>query len=692
MRRKLLTPAALAGVLLVASHAWAPPPPRPPTPPPRPTPTPSRPTPSPARPPSAPVRPPVGSAKPAFGKSFEAARAKSATEAAALLRTNRTILSRSEHAAMLNLVAHQMLRQQHAASLTDLRKLRADWAAVGPGAGLDPIVAMELEAAESAAERLLLAEILQLVSDGRFADAAEKIGVLESPRHLPAAVVQALPGLRDELVRTAPLMRMRDLLGGKTTTFRDVWQPVAGVSREQLPEDVARALDAWGALNGARKLLVNPPDPGFLPRTVEDHELCLKNVAEYAGKSLAGKLRAEFAAKLLLDGDPKLATELLEGPVDPVHAAVVLADLRAITLGREEIQTPQVAAFVLAESATPSAVRTILPPDQLAKWKPPARKPGETTVDIAIADARKQLKEAVTVAANAGITKVTAAADAVRAALAAEAAPLKEFLDKVEAVRGKPLTTPGQRQLAVVAGTRGLTVAETIGVLAADADRPAAAARLLATLPAFTGPGAFASAVELSGRAPAGFRTHPDAGFKLPAAPARARLRDAVNAVVGAHTAKVAPGQKPPAPGRAEWEADVAKRLGVAPNVLKPAEVVQAVLDLCRDRADEHARLAAEVRQLDEFTEEVRRLVPPGEEIEDEELRALYKAAAARLPTARAERASAEAAVTFGCHVLGVYGPEARPAAEWLGAQTGNEALPWFGVAALTLARINDSK
>src|SRR5262245_57187654 len=114
MRRTLLAPAAFAGVLLIASHAWAPPPvgrpAPPPPPPPRPTPTPPprRPAPAPGRPPPAPPPPPLGSAKPAFGKTFEAARSKSAAEAATLLRTQGAFLARSERAAMLNMVAHQM--------------------------------------------------------------------------------------------------------------------------------------------------------------------------------------------------------------------------------------------------------------------------------------------------------------------------------------------------------------------------------------------------------------------------------------------------------------------------------------------------------------------------------------------------------------------------------------------------------
>src|SRR4051794_36037809 len=107
MRRKLLAPAALAGVLLVASHAWAPPPAgggaRPPAGggarPPSGGSSGARPPTGGARPPivigGSSARPPIGSAKPEFGKSFEAARARSATEAATLLRTQGAFLARS---------------------------------------------------------------------------------------------------------------------------------------------------------------------------------------------------------------------------------------------------------------------------------------------------------------------------------------------------------------------------------------------------------------------------------------------------------------------------------------------------------------------------------------------------------------------------------------------------------------------
>jgi hypothetical protein len=618
-----------------------------------------------------------------FGKSFESARARNVHEAADLLRTQGTLLARADRAALLNLIAHQMLRQQRAASLADLRRLRADWNAVGPGAGLDPIVAMELEAAESAAERLLLAEILQLVRDGQLTEAADKITVLESPRHLPAAVVMVLPALRDELRRADPYVRLRTALNNPNASFREIWSSVAAVLPEP-PHAVAHPAVTLNALELVRERFAG--DPESTSANVKDLERLLGAVHSTGGAEVAGKLRAELAARLFIGNRPKDATLLLEGDVDPVHAAAVLADLRAAALGRGTITTPQVAAFVpptLTEA--PKFAAAVLPPDELKKWKPPARAPGVTTVDAAIASQRTALKAAVGVEADAAMAKVNAAADAVRAALASEAAPLKEFLDKVEAYRGKPLTMPLERQLAAVAGTRGLTVAETVGVLAADAHRPAAAARLVAAVPVWTDPGTFAASVELAGRAPAAFAAHPSAGFRLAGPPIRARIRDAVAAVLGSHAAKVAAGQNLPQPGRAEFEAEVAKRLGTGADVLRAPEIVQALLDVCRDWADDHVRLTLTARSLDELLADIE---AARREEDDAELRDGFAVAKGRRLSVQIDRKRAEVGVGAGCLLLGEYGPDARPAVAWLTEQA-RETLPWRAAAANAAAALS---
>lgn len=300
MRRKLIPPAALLGVLLAASSAWAPPPVRPPPPPPpRPTPTPIPARPTPPRSTPTPSRPPVV-IKPAFGASFEAARGRSAAEAAEVLRKQGAFLARNQRAAMLTHVIHQTLRQPHPATLTELRKLRADCGGVGPGA-LDPITLMELEAAESAAERVLLAEILQLIADNKHADAAEKIDRLEAPRHLPAVVAQALPDLRDELKCAAPLIRLRGVLIAPDVQFSAVRPALVDVPPKQLPPLMTRVADAWAALDAVNRM----PNESH---TVEGINRALLAVEVAAGGPIARKVRVELAARLILSERPKDAT------------------------------------------------------------------------------------------------------------------------------------------------------------------------------------------------------------------------------------------------------------------------------------------------------------------------------------------------------------------------------------------------
>src|SRR5205814_3455524 len=92
--------------------------------------------------------------------------------------------------------------------LDALRQLRADWAAIGPGAGLDPLVELELAAAESAAERLALDSALKLIKEKAFERAATELAPLAASRYLPAPVAQAVPGLVTNLKGLAAMVAM----------------------------------------------------------------------------------------------------------------------------------------------------------------------------------------------------------------------------------------------------------------------------------------------------------------------------------------------------------------------------------------------------------------------------------------------------------------------------------------------------
>ena len=71
----------------------------------------------------------------------------------------------------------------------------------------------------------------------------------------------------------------------------------------------------------------------------------------------------ELAATLFLDGNPSDAAKLLEGDVDPVHAADILADLRAVVLGRGELKTAHVAALFI--KFFPQELPGVSAPEQL---------------------------------------------------------------------------------------------------------------------------------------------------------------------------------------------------------------------------------------------------------------------------------------------------------------------------------------
>ncbi|MDY3556442.1 hypothetical protein R5W24_005608 [Gemmata sp. JC717] len=671
-RRSLLPLAALASVLLINAPGWAPPPaPRPSAPPPAP------------RPPVANPRLPTAAPNvTGVAALVAAARQRNAAEATALLRQQgAAALSRAHRAALLSALTHDTLHQKPPAPLAELRRLRADWVGLGPGSGADPIVAMQLEAAEAVAERLHLAAVLDLIAAGRFADALDHFEPLEPSRYLPVAVARALPELRAELRRTAPFVRLQAATraGDATAAARalselpDEPKPLAVTRADEarLPLVLARATFGDGGLKA---------ELGF----VRD---LLANVEKHHGAALARQLRTELAARLFLAGRAADATALVGDGVDPVHASQVLADLRAATLGRDELKNPQIAAVVAADRTQPPAYSaTILPADRLAQWRPTVPARGDKIVDVAEAAAREKFTTALDAEVAAGTARVRAVAERIREALATEPAPRKLFLEKIESARGKPFATPAERELALVAGTRGHTVAEVIGVLAGESDRPAAAVRLLATVPVFVHAGEFAAAVERSGRAPAGFAAYPAGVDKLPPGCDRSRVREAVHAALHAQAGHTVSGREPPPFARSEFEAGLRERLKLPPGeALGAAECVQGLLDVCRDGAAQHAQLLEAFGDLNQAISDIDRGVYGRASATLKELETALKL---RRLSVLADKKRREVGLAVGCQLLGAYGPEAAPARDWLRAQSEGTGAPWGASAADALEKI----
>lgn len=675
MRRSL---AALVVVLVVAPHAPAPPPVfRPPPPTPRPTPRPptTRPptTPSPVRPPT--YRPPIVILPtPNFHREFDDARRRSAAEAAELLRKQKA-LAAAQRAELLNRLAHEeLLRKQ--ANLADLRRLRAEWLAVGPGAGLDPLLTVRLEAAERAAEAALFTELVGVLGAANlfdrpldrpqnwYAHALRVLDALGEPRYAPAEVAIELPALRSALAHAAALARVRAALADAKA------EPGFAEAVFQLPQgrspDLMPLVRQDAALERARVLLEGERDARA------DATGALADLERVCGVALASEVRAEFAARFALEGKFNAAEQVLRGATDVAHAQLVLEDLRAAALGSGSL------AVLPQPPSAPELARAVLPRDALAKWKPPARATGRTALQIEQAAVRAKAGALADSETRDAVGRVKPIAERVERALSGAAAPLNEFATKVEHARGKPFASDAERFLAAVCGTHGYTVTEAVGALAGEAHRPACAARLLAALADPTDFGTFAVRVELAGRPPAEFAPMKEGGFKMTGARDRARLREAAGAVLEARATE--PDELAPAAFRAA----LAKRLAVPADAAPDAEAVRALLDAARDWADSHARLSDAETELRAIWSNIER----GEYGDaDDELRALQRAVQFRRVETQALLKRRTGALVRACELLSGFGRAAAPAADWLAQQPATAAWGAAARAALRSAR-----
>jgi len=675
MRRMNFAPTAAGlALLLCATSAWAPPPVfRPPPPPVRPVPAPPRFTPPPVtrqpatRPPLLFVRPPTLGMNAALHVTLENARRRSADEAAKLLREEGAVaLSRAERAAFLNSVAHQLLRQQSQEQanteqrLAALAQLRADWAAVGPGVGLDPLVELELAAAEAAAERLALGNALTAIAAKSYSTALTELQRLTASRHLSVPIVEALPGLVDDLNRlvVAESLNPNGRLPNSNTPG--------------LSPDAKKAISRVEAVLAVAELVTEaaPPVPTkvwFLPEVNQR----LVTIATEFGEETAGKLRVELAAVAYLDGRTTDAITLLEGNVDAEHARTVLADLRAIVLGKGTLKTVQIA--IQLDKEMPPVIAPLVPAVHQEKWampKPPAMR--ETTLAKLERLARSEVAVARTTAVARLAVPVHAAADSIKTELALRANALVPFSEKVQARLGRPIEKAEEKELVAVVAGRGLTVDDAVALLAADADRPAQAARVLGA--ALT-PMPVAH-VAASASAPVSLKTGEAGGFTLSAreqARDRTKLRSAVRTGFDQFTRD---DKLPPVTFAAAVHAALKLPDGEA---LTDGEFAQGLLDASRDAATEYSHLAAEKHTLENA------LMNIDERDFDAQDMAAIRAARERaksLATAT-ERPAKE--VQFGCDRLSEHGTIA--ALTWLRQQT-EAHIPWHIAAGEALTKI----
>jgi hypothetical protein len=645
MRRPLAT----AATLLLAAPAWAPPPAGRPAPPPaRPAPTPPRPTPAPSRPPTV-FRPPATT--PAVIAGLEAARRRDAAEAAELLRREREAVTRAQRAALLNLIAADLVRQQRAEAdlarrLAALRALRGDWAAVGPGAGLDPVVELELAAAEAAAERLALLRALGFVDEKEYTKAAAALAPLADSRHLPVPVARAVPGLLADLRALVAVTALDP--NGLLPPSDSPAVPAAlrpAVARFEVIRDVAKQFAGFGWT------------AGYAQET-------LAAVGEEFGPAAAGQMRVEVSAAAFLAGKTDAALALLDGGVDGDLARQVLADLRAAVLGEGGATGNAQIGYQLATEQATRVLAPLVPAGRRAAWRSPALVRGPTTAVAYEKWALVGLAEARAAELERLAAPVAAVAAAIRAELEARAGALAPFAGRVQARLGRPVADGGEADLVAAAAARGLTVDDAVSLLAGPADAPARAARVLgaALAPA---PAAHLAA---AGRPPAALKPGDDGGFALPAAVFardRGKVREAVRAALAAA----------PDADRAAFEAAVGRACGrPAGEAVPPDDLAAALLDVARDGAAAHAGAAADLRTLSAALDRLdeRDLADPADA-------AAVRRARARRDELGREVSAGAGAVRAALRLLAGYGAAPAAARPWLAAQGG---APWAAAAA----------
>lgn len=271
-----------------------------------------------------------------FSREFNTVRTANAADAAKLLRERGpATLSRPEHAAMLNVVTYQILRQRQqqqqpvvaSQQFVTLRQLRADWNAVGPGAGLNPALEMQLAAAEAAAEKGALTRALGALKEKQYLKAATDLALIHESRHLPIAITKTIAELEANLLRRIRVSELNP---------EGPLPPAIAV--DNMPVAVKKAIARVETLGRVDTAFARPES-----LNATDIETRLAAVERAFGPADIVKLRVEVSAAMFLSGKFDDATALLKDDIAGDHARAVLADLRQLVSGGGTLNNPQVA-------------------------------------------------------------------------------------------------------------------------------------------------------------------------------------------------------------------------------------------------------------------------------------------------------------------------------------------------------------
>jgi hypothetical protein len=377
-------------------------------------------------------------------------------------------------------------------ALTSLREVRAARQGIE---GLDPSVGRSLDALARVAERRVLDEgvcqVQELARGGRWVEAGGRAG--EANRNLnevgPGSPENkaARAAVQDALARTAEVGQHRASLDG-LAKWLEAGLPGTdparqGVQLRDLPEPLRVSVEGMRAAADLRETAagrwVQPPDAARLRASVASLERALAQTPE-ADATLGKRVLQDLAVKALLEGHSAEFSKLwpADGPAD--HAADLLRDMKALTLGEGKVETWPAGRALAADPVAggdgnrgpPPALKPLVPEAARAGWRPPVREPARSDLppvekaaalirplrERAVTEAkanREQLEPALRetgerVATARQLLLQLEAAD--RKRLAEVEAVLDRPLEPAERARALPLLAQNQPPAAVAAG------------------------------------------------------------------------------------------------------------------------------------------------------------------------------------------------------------------------------------------------
>jgi hypothetical protein len=232
----------------------------------------------------------------------------------------------------------------------------------------------------------------------RLAEAREALGQMQTQ----AARAEAVAGFAQALGK----------LGNKPAEA----VVLRSVDRDRLPADLARQLDCLRGLAELRELTVGKwdkaPDVAAVRAVVERFERGLGDV-QGADAAIGKKILMDVAVKAMLEGHPDAALKLLPENAPADHAAKLLRDLKALTLGDGKVETwPAKSAIAepgekASSPRPPPGLEPLVPEGARQGWKPPVK---EKAADLPPIEQAARVGETVrTQAERAGASEKTAA-------------------------------------------------------------------------------------------------------------------------------------------------------------------------------------------------------------------------------------------------------------------------------------------